>query len=79
MQGQDGKNARSIWNIYITSGGSNIGILYKGARSGSPNSLTLTHFCREFKKWSDFHETSHTLPKGGGKNIHEFFFVSSSF
>ena len=35
----------------------------------------LTHLCREFKKWSDFHETSYTLPKGRGKNIYEIFLL----
>ena len=27
----------------------------------------LTHLARKFKKWSDFHETSYTLPKGTGE------------
>ncbi len=31
----------------------------------------LTHLARKFKKWSDFHETSYTLPKGQGKNVYE--------
>ena len=26
----------------------------------SPNMLRLTHLCREFRKWSHFHETSNT-------------------
>ena len=38
----------------------------------------LTHLRREFKKWSDFHETSYTLPKGLGRNIYEIVFTVSS-
>ena len=38
----------------------------------------LTHLRRKFKKWSNFHETSYTLPKGWGKNTHDFFFFVSS-
>ena len=40
-------------------------------------SSQLTHLSQKFKKWSDFHETLRTLPKGRGKNMHEIFFVSS--
>ena len=34
----------------------------------------LTHLRRKFKKWSDFHETLYTLPKGRGKNMRGIFF-----
>ena len=37
-----------------------------------------THLRREFKKWSDFHETSYTLPKGRGRTYMNFFFALSS-
>ena len=45
--------------------------------TGNPPQSVLTHLSRKFKKWSDFHETSYTLPMGRGKNIHEIFFVSN--
>ena len=34
-------------------------------------SILKTHLRREFKKWSDFHETLHTFPKGWEKIIYE--------
>ena len=70
--------------VVLSTDNSHVRFVVKGTRTQcgqeflTPNYPDLlTHLSRKFKKWSDFHETSYTLPNRRERTCMKFFLVSS--